>query len=126
MAGRARVAGLGLVGLAVLLSVAATSGEKPAGSEAAEAYPEAAAILELRGDPAYGAYLAGECVTCHRPSGSPGIPPIAGLDPTLFVTALVEFRRGDRHNEVMRTTASRLGDAEIAALAAHFGSLEPH
>jgi cytochrome c len=86
--------------------------------------PEVSAILELSGDAAYGAYLAGECVTCHRASGGgAGIPPIAGLPADYLVTALVEYRSGARTNEVMVTTASRLGDAEIAALAAHFSEL---
>ncbi len=99
-----------------------------AGSAAADAEPEVAGevetILALGGDPAYGAYLAGECVTCHRASGGAGIPQIAGLPADYFVTALVEYRNGLRDNEVMVTTASRLGDAEIAALAAHFSSLD--
>jgi cytochrome c553 len=85
--------------------------------------PEVSSILELSGDAAYGAYLAGECVTCHRASGGAGIPPIAGLPAEYLVTALVEYRSGTRTNEVMVTTASRLGDAEIAALAAHFSEL---
>ncbi len=99
-----------------------------AGSAAADAEPAVAGdvetILAITGDPAYGAYLAGECVTCHRASGGAGIPQIAGLPADYFVTALVEYRSGLRDNEVMVTTASRLGDAEIAALAAHFSSLD--
>lgn len=84
---------------------------------------EVETILSLAGDPAYGAYLGGECVTCHRSSGAaPGIPPIAGLPRDYFVVALVEYRAGLRDNEVMRTTAARLKDDEIAALAAHFAA----
>lgn len=98
----------------------------PAGSVDVDPQAEGAAeaILAIPGEPAYGAYLAGECVTCHRPSGGPGIPPIAGLPADYLVLALVEYRLSLRDNEVMVTTAARLGDAEIAALAAHFSALE--
>lgn len=84
---------------------------------------EAETIAAIAGDPAYGQYLGGECVTCHRQSGAaPGIPPIAGLPKDHFVLALVEYRAGARDNEVMVTTARRLSDEEIAALAAHFAA----
>lgn len=82
-----------------------------------------AAILAIEADPAYGAYLAGDCVTCHRQSGgSNGIPRIAGLPAEETVGALVEYRLGIRDNEVMRVRAARLSDEEIAALAAHFAA----
>ena len=36
-------------------------------------------ILDIQGDPEYGAYLAGECTTCHRIDGADeGIPSITG------------------------------------------------
>lgn len=87
------------------------------------------------GDPAYGAYLASECVACHRvgrrsgegrsgeghPAG--GIPPITGWPPDAFVAAMKEYRARTRDNPVMRLIAGGLGDEEIAALAAYFGGL---
>lgn len=80
-----------------------------------------AAILDMDGDPAFGEYLGGECATCHRRSApAEGIPQISGIDEHHFVRAMVEYREGIRMNEVMRTTAARLSDEEIAALAAHF------
>lgn len=83
-------------------------------------------IIALTGDPAYGEYLGGECVTCHQQSGaSGGIPPIVGLPADHTVRALVEYRLGIRTNEVMRLMAARLGNEEIAALAAYFASREP-
>ncbi len=85
-----------------------------------------ARILALEGDPAYGEYLGSECATCHRRgAGSAGIPQITGMTEEDFVIALVEYREGIRTNEVMRTTASRLSDEEIAALAAHFAEPAP-
>lgn len=86
---------------------------------------EVATILAIDGDLAFGNYLAGECATCHRRSGSSdGIPAIAGLDEETFVTAMIEYSADLRPNEVMRTTAKRLSHEEIAALAAHFSSLD--
>lgn len=82
-----------------------------------------AAIVSVTADPAYGEYLAGDCITCHRRSGpADGIPPIAGLPVEHFVKALVEYRLRIRDNEVMTVRASRLSDEEIAALAHHFAS----
>jgi cytochrome c553 len=84
---------------------------------------DVSAILELTADPAYGAYLAGECATCHASSGtSQGVPRIAGMAREDFILALVEYRAGVRDNQVMQTTAARLSDEEIAALAAHFSA----
>ncbi len=118
-----RFARRALLAAALAAAAGTACADAPAGGEdAAAADPAVAAILALTADPAYGAYLAGECVTCHRPSGGEGIPRISGLPLENLVTALVEYRSGVRDNEVMRTTAARLGDAEIAALAAHFSA----
>lgn len=95
------------------------------GARDAEVAALTAAILAIDADPAYGEYLAGDCVTCHRAAGSAGIPPIAGLPADYLATALVEYRLGVRDNDVMVTRAAALGDEEIAALAAHFSS-QPH
>ena len=92
----------------------------------AQVHDQVAAILTLSADPAYGDYLSGDCVTCHRRSGGgDGIPPLAGLTADHIVTALVEYRLGLRDNEVMTVRAARLGDEEIAALAAHFAAQTP-
>lgn len=78
-------------------------------------------ILSLNGDAAYGEYLGAECVTCHQQSGGGnGIPPIRGLPVDYTVPALVEYKLGLRDNNVMRLMTARLGDEEIAALAAYF------
>jgi cytochrome c553 len=86
-----------------------------------EAEHQVTRILSVTGDPAFGAYLAGECATCHQSSGDvQGIPPIKGLPADYTVQALVEYRLGIRASEVMQLMAARLEDDEIAALAAHF------
>jgi cytochrome c len=84
------------------------------------------AILAVNADRAFGEYLAGDCVACHRQSGAAdGIPPIAGLPAEHLINALVEYKLGVRANEVMTVRTSRLGDEEIAALAAHFTAQKP-
>ncbi len=80
----------------------------------------------LAADPAYGAYLAGECVTCHRADGAPhGIPVIAGMAVAPFVAAMEAYRDKRRPNEVMQTIAHPLLPSDIAALAAYFTALTP-
>ena len=78
-------------------------------------------LLAIRGDPEYGAYLSGECITCHRPDGADeGIPSITGWPPDDFVIALHAYKRGKRVHPIMQLVAGRLSDEEIAALAVHF------
>ena len=82
-------------------------------------------VLALQGDPDYGEYLSGECVTCHKIDGSEdGIPSIVGWEAEDFVIALHAYRSKHRDNEAMQLVASRLSDEEIAGLAAFFGKLE--
>ena len=79
------------------------------------------ALLAIPGDPEYGAYLAGECITCHQGDGAAeGIPSITGWPHDDFVIALQAYKRGKRVHPVMQLVAGRLSDEEIAALAAHF------
>lgn len=75
-------------------------------------------------DLAYGEYLAGECVACHRVDSEGGIPPINLLPAPYFIEALKEYRDGERDHALMRTVARSLGDPEMEALAAYFEQLE--
>ena len=82
-------------------------------------------ILAIRGDPEYGAYLAGECTTCHQVDGAAeGIPSITGWPLDDFVIALHAYKRGKRVHPVMQMVTGRLSDEEIAALAAYFHRAE--
>lgn len=81
-------------------------------------------VAQSSGNKAYGEYLSNECVTCHQLSGNfAGIPPIVGWPEESFVEIMQEYKSKKRDNPVMQTIADRLGDKEIAALAAYFGSL---
>ena len=81
-------------------------------------------VLAIVGDVEFGEYLAQECLTCHQRSGSDaGIPAITGWYEEDFVVAMHAYRRGLRPHQVMQMMAQRLGDEEIAALAAYFAGL---
>lgn len=100
----------------------------PDGAELADANEKTELLggsaLAIEGDPAYGEYLSGECVTCHRVSGGDsGIPAITGWPKENFIHALYEYKERFRDNPVMQTVTARLGDEEMAALAAYFGTL---
>ncbi len=85
----------------------------------------AAAILAIQGDPDYGEYLSGECVTCHQVDGADeGIPSITGWNEDDFVTALHAYRAKHRANPAMQLVAARLSDEEIAGLAAFFAKID--
>jgi cytochrome c553 len=75
-------------------------------------------------DLAYGEYLAGECVACHRVNSETAIPPINSLPAPYFIEALREYREGERDHKLMRSVARSLGDTEIEALAAYFEQLD--
>ncbi len=79
----------------------------------------------VSGDVEYGAYLSGECTTCHQASGDfDGIPSITQWDEIYFMVAMHEYKLKTRENPVMQLVAGRLGDEEIASLAAYFAQLE--
>ncbi len=77
-------------------------------------------------DVAFGEYLSGECVTCHRADGQDkGIPPIIGWPAEQFTAVLQSYKAKDRANPVMQTIAGRLSDQDMQALARYFESLKP-
>lgn len=83
------------------------------------------AILAIKGDAEYGEYLSSECTTCHQASGEDkGIPSIVLWPEEDFVIAMHAYKERTREHPVMNMVAGRLGDEEIAALAAYFATLE--
>jgi cytochrome c len=110
--------------VAFLLAEGGPASNPAATSDDRAPSPEIAAILEMTGDVPYGEYLSSECTACHRATGGEDIPSIAGLAPSVFITSLAAYRNGEREHPVMNMVASRLGDEEIAALAAYFESAE--
>ena len=83
------------------------------------------AILAIVGDPDYGEYLSGECLSCHQASGADsGIPSITGWPREDFVIAMHAYKSEIRPHPVMRMIAGRLSEEEIAGLAAYFEGVE--
>jgi len=81
---------------------------------------DVAAILALESDADYGEYLASECLTCHSPDGANGsIPQIHGNEKAALATALLEYKKGERENEVMKGIATNLSNEDIAALVTY-------
>lgn len=98
------------------------SGDRLAGAQSTD--PEAPAeLLATAGDPAYGEFLASECLACHKADGAnDGIPSIVGWPEADFMTALYAYKVEARENPVMQVVARSLGDAEIASLAVYFAA----
>lgn len=94
---------------------------------AARSAPPAVAKLVSLGD---GSRLIPACDSCHglRGAGNPGfygMPALRNQKIEDLSTELKNFRSGDRANDVyrvMRESAKQLTDAEIAALAAYYGT----
>ena len=91
---------------------------------AASADEPSDAFFEIVGDVEYGAYLAGECTSCHKSDGDgDGIPNITGWDQGSFRYVMHDYRAKILENPTMQVIAGRLGDEEIAALSAYFETL---
>jgi len=115
---------LGLAGLSACADAtdkqAEPSAELKKSAAALENTEQLATILALEADVEFGAYLAGECLTCHTPTGANGsIPVIHGKDKQYLANALLEYRQKQRSNEVMQGVSAALTNEEIAALAAY-------
>ena len=120
--------------LAVALPVAAEDAASIVGTPGRDATdrasnqavgPEEALLALLPGDAAYGQYLAGECTSCHQPGqANEGVPQVTGWHEEDFALAMLDYRTGLREHPIMNMVAGRLGDEEIAALAAHFATLD--
>ncbi len=67
------------------------------------------------------------CAVCHGPLGisvAPDAPNLAGQPEQYLSRQLRAFRSGERRHEVMSVVAKGLSDADIAALAAWFSSIQ--
>ncbi|MBO9513098.1 MAG: c-type cytochrome [Variovorax sp.] len=71
------------------------------------------------------------CVACHGAGLTgmePGIPGLVGLQPTYVVAQLTRWRVGERHAaepDCMKRVATRLGDADMNAVAAWLSQRPP-
>jgi cytochrome c553 len=85
------------------------------------------------GDAAAGKTKAKGCAECHgdRGEGKAPAPPdnektpkIAAMPAADFVKALSEYKSGKRDHAVMKMQSKKLSDADMANLAAYYGSLK--
>jgi cytochrome c553 len=83
------------------------------------AFPANAAALR-----AYGEYLSGECMSCHRPGTMPSsIPSLSALGAGRIADVLREYKSGKRTNPVMVSVAKALTEDQINALGAYFAAI---
>jgi cytochrome c553 len=79
------------------------------------------------GDIVAGKAIAAGCAACHGSNGiSPqaGIPSIAGQHASYIQGALQAYKKGVRKNESMQQAIDKLGEQDIADVAAYFASLQ--
>lgn len=73
------------------------------------------------------AKASAQCAVCHGANGIAQMPTAANLagQQELYLTkALLDFRSGQRNNEMMTVVSKDLTDADIANLAAWYASLQ--
>jgi cytochrome c553 len=69
------------------------------------------------------------CAGCHGLDGEGSIvdvPALAGQSPTYFITTMIEYKEGDRENDIysrMRYIAGELSEQEIKELADYYASI---
>ena len=108
---------LGSLALGVLMFAGLSS------AASTETQQEKFTEILAKADPAYGEYLAGQCVTCHAPTGAAeGIPHIHGLPDVYLVQSLLEYKTSSegRTNPAMVNIAKNLSDEEVGSLAKYF------
>lgn len=68
--------------------------------------------------------IAASCSACHGTDGysEGGMPVLAGMDKTLFVTQMKDFKSGARPATVMHQHAKGYSDEEIGLLADFFAA----
>jgi cytochrome c553 len=83
------------------------------------------------GDAQSGAQKAASCMACHGAAGKatvPLYPNLAGQHAEYLEHALQAYKKGERNGgqaEVMKAFVAGLSDADMADLAAYYGSLQP-
>ncbi len=76
----------------------------------------------LAGEPS-GQALAFTCAGCHGTDGSsvgPASPSIAGMDPDVFIDAMVAYREDKRNSTIMNRIAKGYSDRQIWAMGKFF------
>jgi cytochrome c553 len=75
-----------------------------------------------------GKSAAAVCTGCHGDAGvtkTPGMPSLTGMDPKYFVIAINDYKSGQRKNELMKSMAVAISDANAKNIALYFALQTP-
>ena len=77
------------------------------------------------GDVAAGKDKSEKCADCHGDDGrgDEDTPALAGMPVSYFISAMEEYKNGDRKHKKMVKVAKKLSDQDFADLAAYYKSL---
>jgi cytochrome c553 len=122
----ARAGSVAALAACALAAVAfAQTPAQPAETPAPAAQP-AAAPAAVQGDPHRGRELSYTCLGCHGIDGyrnaypDYSVPKLEGQSPEYLMSALHDYRKGDRSHLTMHSQASELSDQDIADIAVFF------
>lgn len=83
--------------------------------------------LSVAADMASGKALSSQCSTCHGKDGlsrDPETPNLAGLSSLYIEKALVDYKKGSRHDRRMSLIAQSLTKPQMKDLAAWYSAFE--
>lgn len=75
-----------------------------------------------------GKAAAAACGGCHGEngvSGTPGTPSLIGLDPRYFIAAMQAYKSGARKNDLMKSFAAGISEADLGNVALHYALQKP-
>jgi cytochrome c553 len=75
-----------------------------------------------------GKTAAASCGGCHGGAGvsaTPGMPSLAGLDPSYLVAAMKAYKSGARKNDLMKSMLANVADANMSKIALYFAVQKP-
>ncbi len=75
-----------------------------------------------------GKSAAASCTGCHGEAGvtkTPGMPSLVGFDPKYFVNSINDYKNGQRKNELMKSMAAAISDANAKNIALFFALQKP-
>jgi cytochrome c553 len=105
----------------------APGGGSPPGGPAATPSPAPTPVIPAGGDPAKGREKTQLCEGCHGIQGWRtaypevySVPKLGGQHEAYLVSALKQYRSGDRSHPSMRAIAASLTDEDMANLAAYY------
>jgi cytochrome c553 len=88
----------------------------------------AAPALAVDGDPTVGRTKTAECVQCHGSDGNskkPANPKLAGQSAEYIYKQLMEFKSGERVNNIMNEQAAALSEQDMKDIAAYYEAQTP-